>query len=161
MKKGPKCNFKRLSLALQNVHIENEQMFNEMFLFYLKALAKLPQASVKANSQSICDVSSKTFNSSLVFSVLNRPIILPDLIKGFNIFVWHCPMTLLNDSDQYYQRLYEIFKDSDGNVRKQIVGISLAIEKVTDRSFMDESDIIPPHKELIQNLMRQYDVYDP
>lgn len=160
MKKGPKCNFKRLSLALQNVRIENEQMFNEMFLFYLKALAKLPESSVKANSQSICDVSNNTFNSPLVFNILDRPIILPDMIKGFRIFVWHCPMSLLNNSNQYYHRLYEIFKDSDGNVRKQIVGISIAIEKVTERSFLDESEIIPPHKELIQNLMHQYDVYD-
>lgn len=161
MKKGPKCNFKRLSLALQNVRIENKEMFDEMFIFYLKALAKLPDASIKANSISICDISSKTFNSASVFTVFDRPIVLPDVVKGFRIFVWHCPMTLLNDSDKYYHRLYEIFKDSDGNVRKQIVGISIAIEKVTDKSILDESDVIPPHKELIQNLIDQYDVYDP
>ena len=164
MKKGPKCNFKRLSLALQNLRIENtdinDEKIDEIFQFYLKALAKLSDASVKANSASICDVSNKIFKKTLIFHILDRPIVLPDLIKGLNIFVWHCPMALLKDLDKYYHRLYEIFKDSDGNVRKQIVGISIAIEKVNDKSFLNEKEIIAPHKDLIQNLMRQYDVYD-
>ncbi|OHT08738.1 hypothetical protein TRFO_04847 [Tritrichomonas foetus] len=160
MKKGAKGNFKKLALALQNVHFDNEESFHEHYVSFLKYLAKLPEGMIKANSTALCDVCCSTFNSQHVFHVFDPPFVRPQIVKGFNIFVWHCPMTLLSSATVFYDKLYEIFKEADGDERKQIVGITMAIEKVTNISFLSVESMIKPHKVLIQKLIDQFDVLD-
>ena len=160
MKKGPKANFKKLALSLQGYHFENIDSFNETFSTFLQFLARIPDTMIKANSVTLCDLCNSAFNTVQVFNIFSPPIVRPQIIKGFSIFVWHCPMTILNNGTGYYQKLYHIFQDADSEERRQIVSITMAIEKVTRSPFVQLEEMISPHRALVQKLMNQFDVVE-
>ena len=117
----------------------------------------MSESTIEKNDSLLCDACCGPFNSKAVFSIFNRQFIQPELLRGFRIFVWHCSMRLLKDTSQYYDKLYQIFKDGDGNIRKQVVGISIAFEKVNNESILNVNGMITQHKALIQNLIQQYE----
>lgn len=157
LKKGSKCNYNKLLLALSNFQIEDES-FADIYFSFLICTGKMAESTIEKNDSLLCDVCCGPFNSDAVFSIFNRQFIQPELLRGFRIFVWHCSMRLLRDTSQYYDKLYQIFKDGDGNIRKQVVGISIAFEKVNNESILNVNGMISQHKALIQNLIRQYEI---
>lgn len=153
-KVGPKkSNLQRCLLALTAL---DPEMPLELFVNFLNYLGKFTETVIYENEEELSKLCMKHFTSNKYLKFLDASYVLPETIVGFSKIVWCSPQGLLQGADEYLLSLYEIFKNSNGKVRIDIIKIVIAINKVTGTSILDFEEVVEPYRKLISSLIAQF-----
>jgi hypothetical protein len=156
--RGPRADIPKCVAAL--LAFPDEKPHRELFLKFLRFLAKLPQRSVVKYENSCGRLCMQKFGSPQLLSFLGGDWQDRKLISGLSRCIWNCPSAILEGSEQYLHPLYAMFKRSIGPTRDELAQIFLAIWKKTQHSVLDLEEVCEPHCNLLKGLMAQYQIVE-
>ena len=155
-RKGNQARIPRMVSAYKQYRADDLKELESLFFIFLHFLSVIDDDLYDQNIKQLFDVAFTQFSSSKIISAVNSPTFTIDLIHGLARFVWNCPSTTLSKGQNIYNKIYELFCQSDGNTRLEIVQIIIALEKVTGVSFISLETIKPIHKKVLNKLREQF-----
>ena len=155
-RKGNQASISKMVSAYKQYTADDINELESIFFIFIKFLATIDDDKYEQNLQALFDIAFAQFSSSRIISSVNSPKFTLSLIHGLSRFVWNCPSTSLSKGKNIYQKLYELFCQSDGNTRLEIVQIIIALEKVTNVSFDSLDGIKPLHLKVLNKLRQQF-----
>jgi hypothetical protein len=130
----------------------------DLFLKFLFWLGRLPMRAVVRYERELAQLCCQKFGAPALLHFLENNWQDPKVISGLSRCIWHCPGEILEGSEKYLRPLYTLFKRSIGPTRNDLAQIFLAIWKKTNHSVLDSEDVCDPHRNLLNDLMAQYQV---
>jgi hypothetical protein len=129
-----------------------------LFLKFLFWLGRQPMRAVVRYERELAQLCCQKFVAPTLLCFLADDWQDPKVISGLSRCIWHCPGEILEGSEQYLRPLYTLFRRSIGPARNDLAQIFLAISRKTGHSVLDLEDVCDPHKNLLNDLMAQYQV---
>lgn len=155
-KKGDNANFNALNVLLDNIEIDELKEMHRLFYSFLILYSRISDQFFDEMRESLFDIASKHFCSMHVLDIIKIPKFDISLIDPLAKFAWNCPSNVFDGADSLYEDFYRLFCENDGNYRRSIVSICIAIEKKTGVAFTDLKSIKQIHKRLISTLAEQF-----
>ena len=153
--KGKKCDLPKLLVAFGL--FSGELPYN-VYIAFLDALGKLPEAVVDQNEKTLRRLCVSTFDRPSFLRFFFDDWVPPERVIGFSRIVWNSSSELLSGSEKLLPILYRIFLESTGPVRLDICRIFLAIEHATSHSILELRELKEPYRKLITSMMSQFRV---
>jgi hypothetical protein len=130
----------------------------DLFLKFLFWLGHLPMRAVVRYEKELAQLCCQKFGAPTLLHFLKDDWQDPKVISGLSRCIWHCPGEILEGSELYLKPLYTLFRRSIGPKRIDLAQIFLAIWRKTGHSVLDLEEVCDPHRNLLNDLMAQYQV---
>ena len=158
MSRGAKCDIPKLSAAFAKYpHDKCVKLFQPFILF----VAQLPQRILTEYEEEFVRVCTTHFTDPKLLLFLDADYIESKVICGLSRCIWNCPSSILDGSDRYLPLLYNMFKESIGSTRYDLIQIFLAIYQKTKVSVLDLPAVVTPYRKLIEDMMAQFRIVVP
>jgi hypothetical protein len=150
------ANLLKLGCCLERISVTSFRHLHHLFSKLIHLLAALEDAKVERSHDLLRRICWSHFTDAKLLRILNNSRLDLSLVKGFARFLWHCDIELLPKSDQYYPNLYHLFCRANGDQRRDLALIFLAIKEATGNSVLGLPTLDKQHVQLITRLTYQF-----
>lgn len=156
LKKGDDCSFQELADNMERISLSEVKQRLKLFLKFLNLLSSISETTVDSNENELRRICAAQFASKALLRLFSLKKIEVDILFGLSRYVCFCPKSVLDNADEYYENMYEVFGQTTSRGRYFIVSIAYQIEQVTQKSILDLISIAKPHRQIITRMLNQY-----